>query len=93
MPQASIHKFMASSKSQKPRSAKLKVVAEDLDQLYLALGRAVIVLKLAQGAVKKDKVTLRVCALQVRDQIRGLQKRQRQFFADLQKAGIVKKGI
>jgi hypothetical protein len=82
---------MASQKAKKSAS-KLEVVAEEFRQLYLALGRAVIVLKLAQDALKKDKATLRVCALQVRDQIRGLQKRQRRIFTDLQKAGILKKG-
>lgn len=84
---------MASQKSKESASTKLEVVAEEFKQLHLALGRAVIVLGLAQDALKKDKTTLRVCALQVRDQIRGLQKRQRQVFAELQKAGILKKGI
>ena len=83
---------MASHKPKKLANKKLEVVSEEFKQLHLALGRAVIVLRLAQDALKKDKVTLRVTAIQLRDQIRGLQKRQRQIFTDLQKAGILKKG-
>ena len=83
---------MASKKAKKSANKNLEVVTEQFRQLYLALGRACLVLKLVQGSLKKDKVTLRVNALQLRDQIRDLQKRQRQIFTELQKAKVLEKG-
>jgi hypothetical protein len=78
-------------KTKQPEHNKLEVVTEELQQLRLALGRAVIVLTLTQEALPKDKTTLRVNALQLGDKIRDLQKRQRSIFAELQKLGVLPK--
>jgi hypothetical protein len=83
---------MATRMPRKPKKidrAKLKVVSESLDELYTALGHSVITLHQTQEALKKDAVTLRVNALQLRDDIRGLQRMQRSLFAELEKAGIM----
>ena len=82
---------MAQQKTKKTESDKLEVVTDELKQLRLALGRAVIVLTLTQEALPKDKTTLRVNALQLGDKIRDLQKRQRSIFAELQKIGVFPK--
>ena len=82
---------MSPQKTKNTESDKLEVVTDELKQLRLALGRAVIVLTLTQEALPKDKTTLRVNALQLGDKIRDLQKRQRSIFAELQKIGVLPK--
>jgi hypothetical protein len=80
---------MAPQKTKKTESDKLEVVTEELRQLRLALGRAVIVLTLTQEALPKDMTTLRVNALQLGDKIRDLQRRQHLIVSELQKIGVL----
>jgi|GEM_PF-3224609 len=82
---------MTPKKAKKTENDKLEVVTEELKQLRLALGRAVIVLTLTQEALPKDKTTLRVNALQLNDKIRDLQRRQRLILAELRKIGVLPK--
>ncbi len=79
---------MPTKKPKKIDQAKLEIVAASLDELYTALGVSVLTLQQTQKALKKDAVTLRVNALQLRDTIRGLQRMQRSLFVELKKAGI-----
>ena len=59
-------------------------------ELYLAMAGAAHAVKKVQKSVKDDKAMLSTDALELREKITGLQKRQELFFAELQKAGIVK---
>lgn len=60
-------------------------------ELYLAMARAASAVKKVQKSVKDDKTMLSADALELRNEIAVLQKRHDLFFAELQKAGIVKK--
>jgi hypothetical protein len=79
---------MAARKPKKIDRGKLKVVADSLGELYIALGISVIMLQQTQKALKKDAVTLRINAFQLRDTLRELQRKQRSLFAELKKAGL-----
>jgi hypothetical protein len=55
------------------------------------MARAASAVKKVQKSVKEDKTLLSTDALALRNEIAALQKRHDIFFAELQKAGIVKK--
>lgn len=80
--------FMKTKDSKKKDSAQLKIIEGKLDDLYVALGMSVIMVQQTQKALKKDKVTMRVNALQVRESFRELQRQQRVLFAALKKIGV-----
>jgi hypothetical protein len=82
---------MTTRKPEKPRKldrAKVKVISAILEELHSALGHSVITLLQTEEALKKDAVTLRVNALQFRDDIRALQRMQRSLFAELREVGV-----
>jgi predicted thioesterase len=61
-------------------------VVTQMQELFLALGRAVTVLKRVQKVVGDDITTLSINALELRDKIADVKKRRDLLFADQQKS-------
>ena len=80
---------MATKNPRKIAPAKLRDISKSLDELYTAFGLSIITLQRTREALKKDAVTLRVNAFQLRHDIRCLQRMQRSLFAELKKAGMM----
>ena len=75
---------MRKRKSEPLLKSKLDTLTNQLDSLYLALGRSVIKVEEMRGAVKKGAIEeLRVTAFQLKEHVQKLQKLQREIFSEL----------